>query len=57
MKATLKTLSTSVALACCALTVAAQAEMLEGTDVKFSGYIKLDAMVSDYSEGSLGHKT
>lgn len=54
MNTTFKKLSTSLVLACCALSGASQAEMMEGTDVKFSGYIKLDAMVSDYSEGSLG---
>ena len=54
MNAIFKKLSASVVLACTALSGAAQAEMLAGTDVKFSGYIKLDAMVSDYSEGSLG---
>lgn len=31
----------------------AHADMLSGTDVKFTGYVKADALVSDYSDGTL----
>lgn len=31
----------------------AHADMLAGTDVKFTGYVKADALVSDYSDGTL----
>ena len=31
----------------------AHADMLAGTDVKFTGYIKADALISDYSDGTL----
>lgn len=46
-------LRTSVALALLGSVSVASADMLAGTDVKFSGYIKADAMFSDYSEGTL----
>ncbi|WP_189407666.1 DcaP family trimeric outer membrane transporter [Alteromonas halophila] len=32
----------------------AHADMLAGTNVKFTGYVKADAMISNYSEGALG---
>ena len=54
MKTTMKRTAAVVALAFAGIAGNAQAANLGGTDVKFSGYIKLDAMVSDYSEGSLG---
>ncbi len=54
MKTTMKRTAAVVALALAGIAGNAQAANLGGTDVKFSGYIKLDAMVSDYSEGSLG---
>ncbi len=47
------TLAVAFALAGGATQVA-RADMLAGTDVKFTGYVKADAMVSNYSEGSLG---
>lgn len=50
MKANLTKTAAIVALTCAGLTGTANA----ATDFKFSGYIKLDAMVSDYTEGSLG---
>ena len=54
MKTTMKKTAAVIALACSGLSGNVHAANLGGTDVKFSGYIKLDAMVSDYSEGSLG---
>jgi hypothetical protein len=47
-------LAVSLALGVSAVSINAQADMLAGTDVKFSGYIKVDAMFSSYSDGSLG---
>lgn len=47
-------LSGSLALGISAISMNTQADMLAGTDVKFSGYIKVDAMFSNYSDGSLG---
>jgi len=44
----------SLALGVSSVSINAQADMLTGTDVKFSGYIKVDAMFSSYSDGSLG---
>ncbi|MEC8207342.1 MAG: porin, partial [Pseudomonadota bacterium] len=32
----------------------AQAGVLESTDVKYGGYVKLDAMWSDWSAGTVG---
>lgn len=46
-------LAVSLALGITAVSTNAQADMLAGTDVKFSGYIKVDAMFSSYSDGSL----
>ena len=45
----LKTLTASAVL--CALTATAQAATINGTDVTYGGYVKLDAMWSDYSDG------
>ncbi|MDM7862336.1 DcaP family trimeric outer membrane transporter [Alteromonas sp. ASW11-36] len=53
MKAAIKKTASIVALTCAGLSGTATAANLAGTDVKFSGYIKLDAIVSNYSEGSL----
>jgi hypothetical protein len=47
-------LAVSLALGVSAVSLNAQADMLQGTDVKFSGYFKVDAMFSNYSDGSLG---
>jgi len=47
-------LAVSLALGVSAASLNAQADMLQGTDVKFSGYFKIDAMFSNYSDGSLG---
>lgn len=46
-------LAVSLALGVSAVSLNAQADMLQGTDVKFSGYFKVDAMFSNYSDGSL----
>ena len=46
-------LATSVVLAGLTMASGAQANMLANTDVAFSGYVKADAMVSSYSEGTL----
>ena len=46
-------LAVSLALGITAVSTHAQADMLAGTDVKFSGYIKVDGMFSSYSDGSL----
>ncbi len=46
-------LAVSLALGISAVSLNAQADMLQGTDVKFSGYFKVDAMFSNYSDGSL----
>ncbi len=35
----------------------ANANILDKTNVKFSGYIKADAMFSSYSDGTLGSAT
>lgn len=43
----------SLALGVSAVSLNAQADVLQGTDVKFSGYFKVDAMFSNYSDGSL----
>ena len=45
----LKTLTATAVL--CALTATAQAATIGGTDVTYGGYVKLDAMWSDYSDG------
>mmetsp|Transcript_69132 Transcript_69132/g.218698 ORF Transcript_69132/g.218698 Transcript_69132/m.218698 type:complete len:394 (-) Transcript_69132:36-1217(-) len=47
-------LAVSLALGISSVSMNAQADMLAGTDVKFSGYIKADAMFSSYSDGTLG---
>jgi len=47
-------IAVSLALGITAVSMNTQADMLAGTDVKFSGYIKVDAMFSNYSDGSLG---
>ena len=49
MKAKIKNTATAVALCLAASTGAAQAATIGDTSVKFTGYIKVDAMVSDYS--------
>lgn len=46
----LKTLTATAVL--CALSATAQAATIGGTDVTYGGYIKLDAMWSDYSAGA-----
>ncbi|WKD22972.1 DcaP family trimeric outer membrane transporter [Pseudoalteromonas sp. KG3] len=46
----LKTLTATAVL--CALTATAQAATIGGTDVTYGGYVKLDAMWSDYSAGA-----
>lgn len=46
-------LAVSLALGVSAVSLNAQADMLQGTDIKFSGYFKVDAMFSNYSDGSL----
>ena len=55
MKNTIKPLSCSMLVALLGSGLACQssasAANLAGTDVKFSGYIKVDAMYSDYSNG------
>lgn len=51
MKHTMK--KTAVVCALSSLGFCASAATLGNTDVAFSGYIKADAMVSDYSDGSL----
>ncbi|MBQ4830989.1 porin [Alteromonas sp. MMG017] len=55
MKATIKNsvLAVSLALAASSATLVSAAD-LGDTSVKFTGYIKADAMVSNYSEGTLG---
>jgi hypothetical protein len=50
-------LAVSLALGISAVSMNTQADMLAGTDVKFSGYIKVDAMFSNYSDGSLGSQS
>lgn len=45
----LKTLTATAVL--CALTATAQAATIGDTDVTYGGYVKLDAMWSDYSDG------
>ncbi|MFT7260679.1 MAG: hypothetical protein ACI9FO_000893 [Methylophagaceae bacterium] len=50
-------LAVSLALGISAISMNTQADMLAGTDVKFSGYIKVDAMFSNYSDGSLGSQS
>lgn len=47
--ATIKTLSASAVL--CALCSTANAASLSDTDISYGGYVKLDAMWSDYSSG------
>jgi hypothetical protein len=47
-------LAVSIALSAASIPLHAQAEMLAGADIKFSGYIKADAMFSSYSAGTLG---
>lgn len=55
MKLTLKQTTMAVSLALAGLaTTAVQAATLGDTSVKFSGYVKADAMYSDYSHGE-GH--
>ena len=53
MKAKIKNTVTAVALCLAASTGAAQAATIGDTSVKFTGYIKVDAMVSDYSDGTI----
>ena len=55
MKAIIKNsvLAVSLALAASNATLVSAAD-LGDTSVKFTGYIKADAMVSNYSEGTLG---
>lgn len=50
MKATIKTSALAVSLC---LATAAQSASLSDTKVTFTGYVKADAMVSDYSEGTI----
>jgi hypothetical protein len=50
-------LAGSLALGISTISMNTQADMLAGTDVKFSGYIKVDAMFSNYSDGSLGSQS
>ncbi|MBU3024023.1 DcaP family trimeric outer membrane transporter [Aestuariibacter sp. A3R04] len=47
-------LSLSVVAASLMATTAIQAASLGSTDIAFTGYVKADAMVSNYSEGNLG---
>ncbi|MCC2616356.1 porin [Aestuariibacter halophilus] len=47
------TLSLAVLTGLCTLS-GAQANVLDKTNVKFSGYVKADAMFSSYSDGTLG---
>jgi hypothetical protein len=47
-------LAVSLALGISAVSMNTRADILAGTDVKFSGYIKVDAIFSNYSDGSLG---
>ncbi len=55
MKATIKNSALAVSLGLATLSgVSANAATIGDTQVKFTGYIKADAMVSNYSEGSLG---
>ncbi|WP_218313069.1 DcaP family trimeric outer membrane transporter [Alteromonas antoniana] len=56
MRNTIKktTLAVSLGLAGLVGTSVANADVLEDTSVQFSGYIKADAMFSNYSEGTLG---
>jgi len=55
MKATIKNSALAVSLCLAASgTAAVQAASIGDTSVKFTGYVKADAMVSDYSEGTLG---
>ncbi|WP_100658766.1 DcaP family trimeric outer membrane transporter [Alteromonas flava] len=53
MNATLKKTAAIVAFACAGFSTVTQAATIGSTDVKFSGYIKVDAIASNYSEGSL----
>jgi hypothetical protein len=46
-------LAVSLALGVSAVSLNAHADMLQGTDIKFSGYFKVDAMFSNYTDGSL----
>lgn len=49
-------IATTLSALCICLTPlsSAQANIIDDTTVKFSGYIKADAMVSQYSDGTLG---
>ncbi|WP_100643697.1 DcaP family trimeric outer membrane transporter [Alteromonas facilis] len=53
MNATLKKTAAIVTLACAGVGTSAHAANIGGTDVKFSGYIKVDAIASNYSDGTL----
>jgi hypothetical protein len=46
-------LAVSIALSASTLSLNAHADLLAGTEVKFTGYIKADAMFSSYSDGTL----
>lgn len=54
MKHAFKKTTLAASLLMAGLSCSVQAANLAGTDVKFSGYIKADAMVSDYSDGTIG---
>ncbi len=53
MKAKLKNTATAVALCLGISSGAVQAATIGDTSVKFTGYIKVDAMMSDYSDGTI----
>jgi hypothetical protein len=50
-------LAVSLALGISAISMNTQADMFAGNDVKLSGCIKVDAMFSNYSDGSLGSQS
>lgn len=53
MKAKIKNTAAAVALCLAASSGAVNAATIGDTSVKFTGYVKMDAMVSDYSDGTI----